>query len=77
MKLIEWLVGEKAQHMYADMNYEYPVRAGIAVNPTIAGYGQLKPDPMPLVEDRRPQEGRRQPGGQGRLRQLTARASRQ
>ena len=48
MKLIEWLVGEQAQHMYADMNYEYPLRAGVAVNATIAGYGTLKPDPMPL-----------------------------
>jgi iron(III) transport system substrate-binding protein len=49
MKLIEWLVGEKAQHMYADMNYEYPVRAGIAINPTIAGYGKLNPDTLPLA----------------------------
>jgi iron(III) transport system substrate-binding protein len=48
MKLIEWLAGEKAQHMHADLNYEYPVRAGIAVNPTIAGYGPLNPDPMPI-----------------------------
>ncbi len=48
MKLIEWLAGEKAQHMYADINYEYPVRAGIAINPTIAGYGTLKADPMPI-----------------------------
>jgi iron(III) transport system substrate-binding protein len=50
MKLIEWLVGEKAQHMYADINYEYPVRAGIAINKTIAGYGTLKPDPLPLAK---------------------------
>ena len=50
LKLIEWLAGEKAQHMYADMNYEYPVRAGINVNPTIAGYGQLKPDSLPLAK---------------------------
>jgi iron(III) transport system substrate-binding protein len=49
MKLIEWLVGETAQHMYADMNYEYPVRAGIAVNKTIAGYGPLKPDKLPIA----------------------------
>jgi iron(III) transport system substrate-binding protein len=49
MKLIEWLVGEKAQHMYADINYEYPVRAGIAINPTIAGYGKLNPDTLPLA----------------------------
>jgi iron(III) transport system substrate-binding protein len=50
MKLIEWLAGEKAQHMYADTNYEYPLRAGVAVNPIIAGYGQLKPDPLPLAK---------------------------
>ncbi|MDQ2081416.1 Fe(3+) ABC transporter substrate-binding protein [Xanthobacteraceae bacterium Astr-EGSB] len=48
MKLIEWLVGEKAQHIYADINYEYPIRAGIAINPTIAGYGALKADSLPL-----------------------------
>jgi iron(III) transport system substrate-binding protein len=48
VKLMEWLVGEQAQHMYADMNYEYPVRAGIAINPTIAGYGRLNPDTVPL-----------------------------
>jgi iron(III) transport system substrate-binding protein len=48
IKLMEWLVSEKAQHMYADVNYEYPVLAGVAINPTIAGYGTLKPDPMPI-----------------------------
>jgi iron(III) transport system substrate-binding protein len=50
VKLIEWLVGEKAQHMYADMNYEYPVLAEIPVNKTIAGYGKLRPDPMPIAK---------------------------
>jgi len=50
MKLIEWLAGEHAQHMHADLNFEYPVRAGIAVNPTIAGYGPLKADSMPLAK---------------------------
>ena len=48
MKLVEWLVGEEAQHMYADLNYEYPLRPGVAVNSTIAGYGQLNPDTIPL-----------------------------
>ena len=48
IKLTEWLVGEKAQHIYADLNYEYPVRAGIEINPTIAGYGKLNPDPLAL-----------------------------
>jgi iron(III) transport system substrate-binding protein len=48
MKLIEWLVGEDAQHIYADSNYEYPVRSGIRINPTIAGYGNLKADSVSL-----------------------------
>jgi len=49
-KLIEWLVGEKAQHMYADQNYEYPLIAEIPVNPTINGYGKLTPDAMPIAK---------------------------
>ena len=48
MKFIEWLASEKAQHMHADLNYEYPVRAGIELNPTIAGYGKLNADPIPI-----------------------------
>jgi iron(III) transport system substrate-binding protein len=50
IKLIEWLMGEHAQHLYADMNYEYPLLSEIKVNPTIAGYGTLKPDKLPLSE---------------------------
>ncbi len=50
MKLIEWLVGEKAQHIYADSNFEYPLRAGVAINPIVASYGTLKPDPLPLAK---------------------------
>jgi iron(III) transport system substrate-binding protein len=42
-------------------NYEYPVRSGIAINPTIAGYGKLNPDTLDL-EDRREQEGGGEPG---------------
>jgi iron(III) transport system substrate-binding protein len=48
LKLIEWLVGPTAQQMYADLNYEYPVLAGVPVNATIKGYGQLKPDVLPI-----------------------------
>jgi iron(III) transport system substrate-binding protein len=50
VKLIEWLAGDKAQHIYADANYEYPIRAGVAVNPTIAGYGKLTADPTPIAK---------------------------
>ncbi len=48
MRLIEWLASEKAQQMHADINYEYPVRPGVAINPTIAGYGKLVPDAMSI-----------------------------
>ena len=70
MKLIEWLVGEKAQHMYADLNYEYPVRAGIAINPDDRRLRPAQAGPDAAVQDRGKQEGSGQPGGQGRLRQL-------
>jgi iron(III) transport system substrate-binding protein len=48
MKLIEWLAGDTAQHMYADSTFEYPVKAGIKLNDIIAGYGKLNADPLPL-----------------------------
>jgi iron(III) transport system substrate-binding protein len=49
IRFIEWLAGDHAQHLYADANFEYPVKAGIDVNKTIAGYGPLKPDTMPVA----------------------------
>ena len=33
-----------------DINYEYPVRADIAINTTIAGYGKLNADTLPLAK---------------------------
>ena len=48
IKLIEWLAGEHAQQIYADINYEYPVRDGVRVNPTIAGYGKLNADKLAI-----------------------------
>jgi iron(III) transport system substrate-binding protein len=50
MKLIEWLAEDKAQQLYADVNYEYPMKAGVAVNATIAGYGKITPDPLPIAK---------------------------
>src|SRR5882757_4861633 len=50
MKLIEWMTGEHAQQLYADMNYEYPLRTGVRVNATIASYGTLKADTIALVD---------------------------
>jgi iron(III) transport system substrate-binding protein len=50
IKFIEWMVGTQAQPMHADMTYEYPIRAGVPINKTIAGYGVLQADPMPLSQ---------------------------
>ena len=50
IKFIEWMVSPAAQQMHADLNYEYPIRAGVPVNKTIAGYGALKQDALPLSQ---------------------------
>lgn len=50
LKFIEWMVGPHAQQMHADLTYEYPMRAGVPINKTIASYGELKRDPMPLAQ---------------------------
>ena len=50
IRLMEWLASDKAQALYADINFEYPIRPGVAVNPTVAGYGPLKADPLPIAK---------------------------
>ncbi len=50
VKLLEYLASEKAQALYAEANYEYPVRPGVAADPLIAALGPLTVDPLPLIE---------------------------
>lgn len=51
VKLLEFLVSEPAQVLYAQANYEYPVRRGVALDPIVASsIGELKVDPLPLTE---------------------------
>lgn len=50
IKLLEYLVSEKAQSMYANANYEYPVREGVTLDPVVASFGPLVVDPLPLTE---------------------------
>jgi iron(III) transport system substrate-binding protein len=50
VRFAEWMVGEKAQSLMARQNFEHPVRPGIALDPTVAAWGELKADPMPLPE---------------------------
>lgn len=49
LKLLEYLVSNDAQALYAQLNYEYPVRSSAAVEPIIASFGALKPDSLDLV----------------------------
>ena len=50
VKLLEYLVSDKAQSMYARANYEYPVKKGVELDPTVASFGTLVVDPLPLTE---------------------------
>jgi iron(III) transport system substrate-binding protein len=50
VKLMEWLVSDPAQRLYASMNYEYPVADGVPLDPTVASWGELQPDDLALSE---------------------------
>ena len=44
IKLIEFLSGNEAQKIYAEGNFEYPVKAGVALHPMVASWGTFKAD---------------------------------
>lgn len=50
IQLLEYLVSEPAQKLYANANYEYPVREGVELDPVVASFGKLTIDPLPLEE---------------------------
>lgn len=50
VKLMEYLVSDDAQKIYAEANFEYPVKPGAKVDPIIASLGTLKIDPIALTE---------------------------
>ncbi len=50
VQLLEYLVSDKAQSMYAKANYEYPVKEGVELDPVVASFGDLVIDPLPLTE---------------------------
>lgn len=54
-KLLEWLASDEAQVEFARLNFEFPAKPGIAVDPVVAAWGGFKPDPVNVVE-----AGRRQ-----------------
>ncbi len=50
VRLLEYLMSDKAQSLYAQANYEYPVKAGVMLDPTVESFGPLVVDPLPLTE---------------------------
>ncbi|WP_025673129.1 Fe(3+) ABC transporter substrate-binding protein [Salinivibrio socompensis] len=48
LKLMEFLTSDKAQHMYAEVNFEEPVKMGVEKSEIVASWGEYKHDPMPL-----------------------------
>jgi iron(III) transport system substrate-binding protein len=48
VKLIEYMLGEKAQTLYADGNFEYPVNADVKEAAAVKLLGALTPDTTPL-----------------------------
>ena len=50
IRLLEFLVSDEGQQLYADANFEYPVKPGVAPNEIIAAFGELAPDTLSLDE---------------------------
>ncbi|MDE0333039.1 MAG: Fe(3+) ABC transporter substrate-binding protein [Nitrospinae bacterium] len=50
VRLIEFLSGEYAQKLYADQNYEYPLKKGVKTHPLVDSWGKFKADTINLAE---------------------------
>jgi iron(III) transport system substrate-binding protein len=50
LKLVEFMLSEQAQKLYAEINYEYPVRAGVPASELVASWGSFAPDSIPLTQ---------------------------
>ncbi|WP_428646942.1 Fe(3+) ABC transporter substrate-binding protein [Roseibium sp.] len=50
VKLIEFLTSPEAQKIYAETNFEYPVKPGVEVSERVSSWGELKPDTLPLAD---------------------------
>ncbi|MGL5037296.1 MAG: iron ABC transporter substrate-binding protein, partial [Aeromonas sp.] len=49
-KLMEFLTGDTAQHMYADVNAEYPVKVGVDPSAMVKSWGDFKSDALPVSD---------------------------
>ncbi len=50
IKLMEFLSDDLAQQIYAEVNYEYPVKESVPASKLVASWGDFKADQLPLAE---------------------------
>jgi iron(III) transport system substrate-binding protein len=50
VKLIRFLASDKAQQIYAETNYEYPVEPGLEPSDMLKSFGTLNADTLSLAE---------------------------
>ncbi|MDX1267808.1 MAG: Fe(3+) ABC transporter substrate-binding protein [Oceanisphaera sp.] len=50
VKLMEFLAGDEAQHLYASANHEYPVKPGVEPSELVKSWGEFKSDTRPLTD---------------------------
>jgi iron(III) transport system substrate-binding protein len=50
LKFMEFLVSDKAQEVYADINYEFPVKAGVTRSDLVRSWGEFTPDSANLMD---------------------------
>ena len=50
IRLIEFLSNTTAQKIYAEQNFEYPVKSGVELHPLVASWGTFKADTVNLNE---------------------------
>jgi iron(III) transport system substrate-binding protein len=50
LKLMEWLSSDEAQKIYAETNYEFPVKPGVDRSDLVKSWGEFTPDKLALSE---------------------------
>lgn len=50
LTFMEWLSSDAAQKIYAETNYEYPVKPGVAQSALVASWGTFTPDALGLAD---------------------------
>ena len=50
LKFMEWLSGDTAQKIYAETNFEYPIKPGVDRSALVKSWGDFTPDSKPLTE---------------------------